>query len=172
MGGDSFSSETSGVNEKNGKTAAIDAAPGKVQHETNSSTEVFTRRFYILAVFSIFTMEQVWKHVLHCNWLNSSKFSIIYSWVWCCVQNHVRCIVSRTITNPQVSSGILMYHWILLVSQNIICVVVCQLEYLGTSSCLCKAGVWPIQSFLFSILYFIISDVWPIEIFKFSFTYF
>ena len=50
MGEDSFSSETATVNETIGKTT---------KNETNSSTEVFTRRFYILAVFSIFTMEQV-----------------------------------------------------------------------------------------------------------------
>jgi len=59
MGGDSFSTEIAAENERTGKTAAtINAIPGTTQTETNSSTEVFTRRFYILAVFSIFTMEQ------------------------------------------------------------------------------------------------------------------
>ena len=65
MGGDSFSTEIAAENERTGKTAAtINAIPGTTQTETNSSTEVFTRRFYILAVFSIFTMEQVRKQVL------------------------------------------------------------------------------------------------------------
>jgi len=57
MGKDSFSSETSAVKESNGKTT-IDASPGTTQNEKNSSTEVSTWRFYILAVFSIYTMEQ------------------------------------------------------------------------------------------------------------------
>ena len=61
MGGDSLSSETT---ETTGKTTTISTALGTTQNETNSSTEVFTRRFYILAVFSIFTMEQVRKNVL------------------------------------------------------------------------------------------------------------
>ena len=64
MGGESFSPETTAENETIGKTATINAIPGTTQNETNSPTEVFTRRFYILAVFSIFTMEQVQKHVL------------------------------------------------------------------------------------------------------------
>ena len=64
MGGDLFPPETTAENETTGKTTTIDAIPGTTQNETNSSTMVFTRRFYILAVFSIFTMEQVWKHVL------------------------------------------------------------------------------------------------------------
>jgi len=51
MGGDSFSTETAAVNETSGKRTTT-------ENETNSSTEVFTRRFYILALFSIFTMEQ------------------------------------------------------------------------------------------------------------------
>ena len=34
-------------------------AEGSSSNEETASTEVFTRRFYILAVFSIFTMEQV-----------------------------------------------------------------------------------------------------------------
>jgi len=41
------------------ETAAVNEATGKTtQNETNSSTEVFKRRFYILAVYSIVTMEQ------------------------------------------------------------------------------------------------------------------
>ena len=47
------------------ETAAVNEATGKTtQNETNSSTEVFKRRFYILAVYSIVTMEQVKKQVL------------------------------------------------------------------------------------------------------------
>ena len=42
------------------KTAmASKNAEGSSSNEETASTEVFTRRFYILAVFSIFTMEQV-----------------------------------------------------------------------------------------------------------------
>ena len=33
------------------------------------------------------------------NWLTSSKFSIICSWVWYCVQNHVRCIMSTRLSS-------------------------------------------------------------------------
>ena len=93
MGGDSFSTETTAVNETNGKRTTT-------ENETNSSTEVFTRRFYILAVFSIFTMEQVGKHVfLLTNWMIEFRKVLYFlfwtfSWVWCCVplQNHFICI--------------------------------------------------------------------------------
>ena len=59
MTDDSTKDETS-VSSAGKKTAmASRVAEGSSSNEETASTEVFTRRFYILAVFSIFTMEQV-----------------------------------------------------------------------------------------------------------------
>ena len=56
---DSTKDETA-VSSAGKKTAmASKIAEGSSSNEETGSTEVFTRRFYILAVFSIFTMEQV-----------------------------------------------------------------------------------------------------------------
>ena len=56
---DSTKDETA-VSSAGKKTAmASKNAEGSSSNEETGSTEVFTRRFYILAVFSIFTMEQV-----------------------------------------------------------------------------------------------------------------
>ena len=59
MGQDLFSPEATTSNKT--METSTKAEPDKTQNEKSSTTEVFARRFYILAIFSIFTMEQVMK---------------------------------------------------------------------------------------------------------------
>ena len=61
MGQDLFSPEATPSNKT--METSTKAEPDKTPNEKSSTTEVFARRFYILAIFSIFTMEQVMKRV-------------------------------------------------------------------------------------------------------------
>ena len=61
MGQDLFSPEATTSN--NTMETSTKAEPDKTQNEKSSTTEVFARRFYILAIFSIFTMEQVMRRL-------------------------------------------------------------------------------------------------------------
>ena len=56
---DSTKDETAVLSAGKKTAMASKIAEGSSSNEETASTEVFTRRFYILAVFSIFTMEQV-----------------------------------------------------------------------------------------------------------------
>ena len=61
MGQDLFSPEATPSNKT--METSTKAEPDKTQNEKSSTTEVFTHRFYILAIFSIFTMEQVMRRL-------------------------------------------------------------------------------------------------------------